>query len=193
MKARGRHARVWNATSFDRFAACHFASRAPPRVLTFSHDRKSTCQDFGCHFVKTERVAFHSSGSADCPILIHNCESVRVIARELGTKPAEANRKPRARFADFVGCCRLLLFAVVGSFSLLTEMLEVRILPREPTPPSVHAVILTFLVSQLSKVRRISACSMLPPALLTCLDDFVQVRSRPYLYRSKSILKAWKL
>src|ERR1700757_2380582 len=42
-------------------------------------------------------------------------------------------------------------------------------------------------------VRPCSACSVLSPSLLTCLQHFVQVRSRPYLDRSESILKAWKL
>lgn len=38
-----------------------------------------------------------------------------------------------------------------------------------------------------------SACGALAPALFACLYYFVQIRSRPYLNRSKSILKAWKL
>ena len=38
-----------------------------------------------------------------------------------------------------------------------------------------------------------SACCVLSPALLTCNQHFVQVRCRPYLDRSKPILKAWKL
>jgi hypothetical protein len=38
-----------------------------------------------------------------------------------------------------------------------------------------------------------SGCSLLSPSLLTCLHHFVQVRSRPNLNRSESILKAWKL
>jgi hypothetical protein len=37
--------------------------------------------------------------------------------------------------------------------------------------------------------RLSSAGSFLLPSLLTCLDDFVQVRGRPYLDRSKPILK----
>ena len=37
------------------------------------------------------------------------------------------------------------------------------------------------------------ARSVLSPALLSCFQHFVQVRGRPYLDQSKSILKAWKL
>jgi hypothetical protein len=38
-----------------------------------------------------------------------------------------------------------------------------------------------------------SSCGVLLSSMLALLDDFGQVRNRPYLDRSKSILKAWKL
>jgi len=48
-------------------------------------------------------------------------------------------------------------------------------------------------VEKLFLSGRPSAGSVLSPALLTCRQHFVQVRSRPYLNWSKPILKAWKL
>jgi hypothetical protein len=41
---------------------------------------------------------------------------VRVFVRELGTKPAETNRKCWTDFVDFVGSYLLLSFAVVRFF-----------------------------------------------------------------------------
>src|SRR5215471_11494055 len=46
-------------------------------------------------------------------------ESVRVSVRELGTTPAETNRKQFPSRVDFIGSCRLLLFAVCCNFALI--------------------------------------------------------------------------
>ena len=48
------------------------------------------------------------------------------------------------------------------------------------------------------KVRRYSSAppsspGILSPSLLALLDHFAQIHDRPYLNRSKSILKAWLL
>ena len=50
-----------------------------------------------------------------------------------------------------------------------------------------------FLSSIGFSFRLSSTCGLLAPSLLTCLHQFVQIRRRPYLNRSESILKAGKL
>jgi len=64
---------------------------------------------------------------------------VRVIVRELGTKPSYASRKQREFFAGFFGYYPLLLFAVVPEIRLRTRRSGVRISQGAPLHPNKNA------------------------------------------------------